>query len=195
MSPAGEHHPRHGELHALAARVMIGTAWVAVGLLLGSGLLTEVLAEPNRFSRLRMAFGLILLVAALLARWQQALRPRLASALVLGAALVAAWAHMLFTGIGLHALVLTAALFVITLSGVLCSLRIAVLFAGANAVVLLGAYAGERAGWLRGMAAAADLVASERLIGQLLFTVLALMAAVILTRVINASLGRALQHE
>ena len=195
MAPAVPPTPRQGELHTLAARVMIGTAWVAVLLLLGSGLLAEVLGQGNRFSRLRVAFGTVLLLAALLAQWQQRRRPRLASALVLGASLVAAWSHMLVTGIGLHALVLTAALFVITLSGVLCSLGTALAFACANVVVLLGAYAGEKAGWLGGMAAAADLGAAERLIGQLLFTAVALMAAVILSRVIGASLGRALRQE
>ncbi len=186
---------RDVELHDLAARVMVGTAWVAVALLLGSALLGELTGQVSRFSRLRGLFGLVLLAAALFGHWQRPRRPRLSSAVVLGAALLGAWVHVFFTGIGLHALVLMAALFAITLSGVLCSMGTAVLFAAVNTVMLLVAYAAERAGWLGGMAAAADLGAGERLLGQLLFTAVALMAALILSRVITSSLGQALDHE
>ena len=195
MSPNPVPAPGRTELDGLAARVLVSTAWVAVALLLGSALASEALGQGSRFSALRGLFGLLLLAATLLAAWLRPQRPRLASAVVLGGALAATWLHMFLTGIGLHALVLTAALFVITLSGVLCSLPTALGFAAANVVMLVTAFAAERAGWLGGMAAAADIGPGERLLGQLLFTAVALMAALVLSRVITSSLGRALDHE
>jgi PAS domain S-box-containing protein len=187
--------PSRSEATELAARVMVGTAWVAVALLVGSALLNEVFGEVTRFSRLRGLFGLVLLAAAAFGQWQVKKRPRLASAVVLAGGMAAAWVHVFLTGIGLHALVLTASLFAIALSGVLISMGTASLFAGINALMLLVAYAAERDGRIGGLGAAIDLGAGERLLGQLLFTVLALMAALILTRVLSSSLGRALDKE
>jgi PAS domain S-box-containing protein len=183
------------ELQDLAARVLVGTAWAAAVLLLLSALLTEWAGEPSRFSRLRGGYGLMMLLAAVVGQWQRAVRPRLASAGVLGASVLAAWGHVLITGIGVHGLVLTAALFAVTLSGVLCSMGAAVGFAVVNALAALAAYGAERAGWLRGLAAAADLGAGERLMGLLMFTAVALMAAGLLTKLLDRSLGRALEQE
>ncbi len=183
------------DLNLLAARVMVGTAWTAAVLLLGSALVNELAGNATRFSHLRGLYGLVMLVAALLGQWQWQRRPRLASAGTLVAGMVAAWAHVLITGIGLHAQILTAALLAIVLSGVLCNSATAIVFALGNALMAIAAYVGESRGWLRGLAAAADLQPGERLAGQLLFTAVALMSSLLLARLLNSSLGRALDHE
>jgi PAS domain S-box-containing protein len=183
------------ELHDLAARVLVGTAWMAAALLLGSALLSEALDAPTLVSRLRGAYGLVLAAVAAFGQWQRRRRPRLASAVGLAAAMLGAWVHAWVTGIGVHALVLAAALFAVALSGVLCSVGTAVGFAAAHALAVLAAYAGERQGLLPGVAAAAGQGAGERLVGQLTFTAVALMAAVLLARLLHASLGRVLEQE
>jgi PAS domain S-box-containing protein len=182
-------------VHDLAARVLVGTAWAAAALLLGSAAWSEFAGDPSRYSRLRGLYGSVMLAAALLGQWQRALRPHVAAAGVLAAALLAAWAHVLVTGIGLHALILTAALFAIVLSGVLVSRAVAAAFAAVHGLALVAAYAAERAGLLPGLAAAADLAAGERLLGQLVFTVLALLSSRLLARLLDDSLGRALAQE
>ena len=183
------------ELHQLAARVLVGTAWVAAAMLLGTALVNELTGEVTRFSRLRGLYGVVLLVAALVGHRNLLKRPQWASAGVLGAAVLASWAHVVITGIGLHALVLTAALFAVTLSGVLCNVRTAMVFAGFNALASLAVFAAERSGHLPGLIAARDLGLGERLLGQLIFTAVALMSAVLLARLLDASLGRLIEHE
>ena len=183
------------EVQELAARVLVATAGLAAALLLGSALVNELTGDVSRFSRLRVAYGTAMLLAALSGRWLLARHPRMSSAIVLGSALLASWLHVVATGIGLHALVLTTALFAIMLSGVLCSATVATAFAVFHVLAVLAALAAERAGLLRGMAAAADLGAGERALGQLVFTALSLMSALLLARLLERSLGRALEQE
>ncbi|MBL8335096.1 MAG: PAS domain S-box protein, partial [Rubrivivax sp.] len=187
--------PSHEELHALAARVLVRTAWVAAGLLLLTALANEALGEVTRFSRLRGGFGLLLAVAAAAGQWPLAARPRLACAVVLASAVLGAWVHAWVSGVGLHAMVLMAALLVVLLSGLLCSALTAVLFAAVNAVAALATFAAERQGLLQGLTAAQDLQPGERLLGLLLLIAVSLMCALLLVRVLQASLGRAAEHE
>src|SRR5262245_15600199 len=99
------------ELDVVAARVLVGAVAIAGGLVILTAVFSELAGSASLFSRLRGAYGAVLLAAAGIGHWQARRgHPRRASSAVLLAALLAAWAHASITGLGLHALILTGAL-------------------------------------------------------------------------------------
>jgi len=184
------------EFDAMGARVLVGVA-LAVGVIgLASALANELAGSAGFFSLLRGVYGAGLLAAGALAAWlQRGGRPRAASLLVLLTIVLLAWAHVVATGLGLHALVLTAALLAVSLAGVLVHPLAALALAVLNGVLMLAVYAAERSGALPGLAAATAVTLDERLVGMAVFTGAALVVSLLLARVLGASLGRALHQE
>ena len=185
-------------MHDLAAR-MLGRAMLLIGLLLlGSAVLQELLDVPDRASRWRLAYASIVALAAALGEWQRRQgRPRAASALILVSALLACASQAWVTGQGVHALAMSGAVLMVALAGVLASARAAALLALLNLAVTLALFAAERHGLLPGAPAGAVGGAGPvvRLAGLLLLQACGLIASLVLARLFNDSLGRALDEE
>ncbi len=183
-------------LDQVVARVLVTVVVVGGLLLVVANLGMEALGRASVAAPTRAAYGALLLLAALAAvQLQSRGRFKSASLVALGSlhllALVYAWR----SGAGVHAPVLTAGLFAVALSGMLLSVPVAVGFAALHGAGLALFLVAEREGRLPGVKAVLALGLDDRLLGQVLFTLASLGAAVALAKVLGASLGRTLKNE
>jgi PAS domain S-box-containing protein len=193
------HHPGRLEMHDLAARMLVNAMLLIGAVLVLSSGLQEMFGAAAAASHWRVFYaGTLMLAAGLGEVLRRRRRPRQAGALTLVVALSACAAQAWNTGQGVHAPAMAGSVLVVALAGVLASPAAAVALAGLDALFALGLYGAERAGLIAGLSALSgpgQPGAGFRLASQLLLVACALIAALVVARLFNGSLGRALDGE
>ena len=193
--PAGAARPRETP-HELAARVLItvllclGAALVALGAFeVATGRTTALSAQ-----RSMIALGM-LAAAALGFMLRRGGRPRAACTVTLAVAIATIAVHALQVGLGIHTVTLAVACLAITLGGGLAGSRAALLLTAmyVACVGLLGLL--EARGVIPGQAAPLRVALADRLAAHALYAATALLAALLINRVLGAALRKALDEE
>jgi PAS domain S-box-containing protein len=186
-------HSTQAALDAMAAR-SLGVLLAALGtLVLASALLQYLGGFAEATARGRALAALAMLAATFVATaLQRRGRARSASGLVLVVVLAASGLQAAVSGRGLDALMLAGATTgIIIVGGLVGGMRLALLLAAVDAVVVGVLFVGEEQGWV---ARGADDTA-PRLLRHALLIAAGLAAAQVATRLFAASVGRAREGE
>ena len=137
------------------------------------------------------------LLAGGLGAWilsRQGLR-RTSATLSLSFALAALMLHAWYSGLGTHALVLSASLLLVAAAGILVDIPTAVVLGIANVALVAGLELAEARGLISATAALAQLRTESRTLGFALLTAAALVTAWIVRRQLLATVQRAQEQE
>jgi PAS domain S-box-containing protein len=181
------------------AAVLIGLALLLVGIAQvssnssGSGIGSSVWPP---LAKGRLLLGGLLILAALVAyalhsrgSWKQAV------AVVLVFTVLGSAGHAYISGWGLHASSLAGSVVAIVLAGVFASRWVALAVAGLHLTLVLGLYAAELQGVLHIHPGQVESSATDSVVGQVLLTLAALLAAEVVTRTVAAGLSRAMAEQ
>lgn len=182
--------------HELGARVLV-TVMASLGGAMVA--LTALEAATGRMSalsgqRLMIAVGM-LAAAAVGFLLRRRGRPGAACAVTLAVAVATIALHAVQVGLGVHTVTLAVACLAITLGGGLAGSRVAALLTllYLAAVALLGLM--EARGLIPGQAAPLRVTLGDRLAAHALYAATALLAALLINRVLGAALRKALDEE
>ncbi|WP_457418244.1 ATP-binding protein [Roseateles sp. P5_E7] len=181
---------------ALAARVLV----IVLASLGGAmTLLAAVEFATGRVSalsgqRLMIALG-ILAAAGLGHGLRRAGRPAAASVVTLAVAMLTLAVHAVQVGLGVHTVSLAAACLAITLGGGLAGSRAAALLTVLYLAVVATLAVLESRGVIPGQAALLRVTLNDRLLAHVLYATTALLAALLINRVLGAALRKALDEE
>ena len=192
----GPTRPRGEPYSMLAVRMLSILASVVGGLLLLLELVQRSFGTLSLLAQSRLLMGLLLLLggsgAWLLLRrgW-----PRLSATLTLTLGLCAVMLHAWLSGLGTHAIVLGAAVLLVSGAGVLVDMRLACALAIVNVLCVGALEIAERHGLLSAAAALAQLESESRSFSYAMLTGVSLLAAWLVRRQLLGTLARASEQE
>ena len=186
------------DIDALASRVLLLFALAAGAMLIGVALAQWLsLGDAGApLARRQAVFGAFVFAGGVLA-WALHRRGHLrgASFTVLAVGVLGIGGHAAYSGLGLHAIALSASCMTIALAGVLLSTRAAWMLALGHGAIIAGLYWAEGRGWVGGSHADSLLVPSTRLLAHAMLTVVGLIAASALSRLLTRSLYATLTQQ
>ena len=182
--------------HELAARVLVTVLSVLGAAMTALAAFEYASGRTNALSSQRLMIALGMLAAAALGQGlRRAGRPRAASTVTLVVSVLTLAFHAMSVGLGVHTMSLVAACLAITLGGGLAGNRAAWLLTGLYllAVGLLASM--EARGVIPGQAAPLHVTLGDRLLAHALIATTALLAALLINRILGAALRKALDEE
>jgi PAS domain S-box-containing protein len=182
---------RKDSLEFIAARVLTSLALAVGGLVCVSWLLTQAFSTPGGLAGWRGITGATLFAFGGLS-WllMRSGHDRAAGAAALLSVQLAAGVHAVGSGLGVHTLAMTSSALAMAVSGLLLSARLTLGLATVYVATIVGLYAAERAGLLPGQALSGAVVAEERPITHAVLIVAGLIVALLVGRLLRATLER-----
>jgi PAS domain S-box-containing protein len=182
--------------HELAARVLVTVLAVLGGAMTALAAFEYATGRTNDLSGQRLMIALGMLAAAALGQGlRRAGRPRAASTVTLVVGMLTLAFHAMQVGLGVHTMSLVGACLAITLGGGLAGNSAAWLLTALYlfAVALLASM--EARGVIPGQAAPLHITLGDRLVAHALIAATALLAALLINRILGAALRKALHEE
>ena len=196
MTEAVPRQARTPDLLDLGARKLVALLGFVGGLLLCGAAIQWAMAGPGSLGPRNAALGLMFLAGAALGTWlRRRGAPALACALNLVVAMLGMGMTAAATDLGVHSLALAGGAMLVVLGGALLGVRAAVGLLLLNLSLVAVLYAAEHVGAVGGLAAAAQQGSAQRLVSQLMLSLIGLGVAVVVARMLDAHLRHAHEQE